>query len=154
MIQGAGRARLVLEAPEPFGILREVQRQHLDGYVAHQPRIVRAVYLAHAATADALYDLEGAQLVTRLQRGLVRRGGRRMLQERFIGSGGAEQRLNLGAQLLICSTGVVEEGGPLAGGLRLHGFEQLIDLLPQFRFHHERSFSNSRLSQAFARPQS
>src|SRR5690349_23305022 len=40
-----------LKSREPFRIVRDCQRQHLDGHVALQLRIARAPHLAHAPGA-------------------------------------------------------------------------------------------------------
>ena len=45
------RTRLALESRDPFGIGRHGLRQNLDGHVAAQGRVVRAIHLAHATGA-------------------------------------------------------------------------------------------------------
>ena len=44
--------RFALEAGAPLRVVRERRRQDLDGDVAAQPRVFRAIHLAHAAGAD------------------------------------------------------------------------------------------------------
>ena len=55
--QRGDRARLGLEPPPHLGIGRDVRRHHLDGDVAIEPRVARAIHLAHAAGADGFEDL-------------------------------------------------------------------------------------------------
>ena len=43
---------LQLEAPQPIGVGGERRRQNLDGHVPLQPRVLRAIHLAHAARAE------------------------------------------------------------------------------------------------------
>ena len=47
-----GGARFLLEAPQPLGIVRDGGRQDLDRHVAPEPRVPRAIDLAHPALAD------------------------------------------------------------------------------------------------------
>ena len=51
------RARLGLEPPPHLGIGGDVRRHDFDGDVAVEPRIARAIHLAHAAGSDGLDDL-------------------------------------------------------------------------------------------------
>ncbi len=51
------RLRLAFEARAPFGIAGEACGQDLDGDVTVEPRVVRAVDLAHPAGADGGDDL-------------------------------------------------------------------------------------------------
>jgi len=44
--------RLAFEAREPIGILRKRVRQNFDRHIAPEPRVARAIDLAHAARAD------------------------------------------------------------------------------------------------------
>ena len=62
VIQDAGGPRLLLEAAQASGVLRERRRQHLDRDLAAEPRILRAVDLAHAPGADRVEDLVGPEL--------------------------------------------------------------------------------------------
>ena len=48
MVQGGERLRLAREPREPLGIAREELGQHLDGDVAIELRVARAIHLAHA----------------------------------------------------------------------------------------------------------
>ena len=52
MIQRGGRARLGLEPAQALGIVGDVRRQDLDGDVAPEPAVVRAVHLTHPARAE------------------------------------------------------------------------------------------------------
>src|SRR5262249_1443630 len=57
-------------AREPFAelrIVRELGRQDLDGDEASQPRVARAVHLAHPAGAERLFDLVGTEHRSRSQ---------------------------------------------------------------------------------------
>ena len=51
MIQRGQHLRFALESREPVGISRERLGQDLDRDVAIQPRVARAIDLAHAARA-------------------------------------------------------------------------------------------------------
>ena len=61
MIQAGGRARFLLEAPPPFGVRREVGRQHLQRDIAAQPAVVRAVDLAHPARGNRRNDVVASE---------------------------------------------------------------------------------------------
>ena len=52
MVEHAGRARFLLEPAQRVGVGGEIAREHFDGHVALQARVLRAVHLAHAARAD------------------------------------------------------------------------------------------------------
>ena len=65
VIQRRQRARLALEARQPIRIGREQIGQHLDGDVALEPGVARAIHLAHSAGADRRDDLVDADAVTR-----------------------------------------------------------------------------------------
>ena len=54
--QRAGSPRLLFEAPEPFGIVRERRGQDLDRDVTAEPWIVRTVDRTHPAGADRADD--------------------------------------------------------------------------------------------------
>ena len=56
MIQRGEHLRFALEPREAIGIVREGLGQHLDRDVAIQPRIARAIDLAHAARAEQRQD--------------------------------------------------------------------------------------------------
>ena len=61
MVQRRGRAGLLLESMEAIGVGRERDRQDLDRHVTTQPRIARAVDVAHAARANERDDFIGAE---------------------------------------------------------------------------------------------
>ena len=55
------------EASHSRGILREDFGQNLDGYLALQPGVSRAVHFAHSSGVNRRKDLVGAKLVARSQ---------------------------------------------------------------------------------------
>ena len=61
MIERAGGAGLLLESPEPVGVFGELFRQHFDGDVTPQPRVVRSINFSHAARAERGRDLIHAE---------------------------------------------------------------------------------------------
>ena len=61
MIQRRRAPRLAFEAREAIGIGREELGQHLDRDVASEPRIARAIDLAHPACAERAGDLVRAE---------------------------------------------------------------------------------------------
>jgi hypothetical protein len=64
MIQGGQRPRLALEAGETLDIHRERAGENLQRHVAPEPRIPRAIHLAHSAGADRGDDLVRAETGT------------------------------------------------------------------------------------------
>ena len=52
MLEGRDSSRFAFEAHLQIRIRRELRGQDLDSDVAIQPRIARAIHLAHAASAD------------------------------------------------------------------------------------------------------
>ena len=63
MIQRGQHLRFALEARHVLLVIREGRGQHLDGDVAIELGVVRAVHLAHAAGAEGCHDLVGPELV-------------------------------------------------------------------------------------------
>ncbi len=61
MIEEPGGAGLLLEAAQARRVLGEVGGEDLDGDLAPQPRILRAVDLAHPTGAERRDDLVGAK---------------------------------------------------------------------------------------------
>src|SRR5262245_58807206 len=61
MIEPRNYARLALEPGARLRALGQVRGQHLDGYVAPQPRVPRAIDLAHPSRAKRSDDFIGAQ---------------------------------------------------------------------------------------------
>ena len=57
MVERRQRARLAVEHRKPKGIGGKRQWQNLDRDVAVQPRVMRAIDLAHAADAEDTDDL-------------------------------------------------------------------------------------------------
>jgi hypothetical protein len=49
MVQRRNRARFLFETPQPVGIMSQSFRQHFDCDISPEPRVARAVHLAHAA---------------------------------------------------------------------------------------------------------
>ncbi len=68
VVQDSGRARLLLEPAEPVRVVREGRGQHLDGHVAPEPRILRAIDLSHPARAERRNDFVGAEARTGRER--------------------------------------------------------------------------------------
>ena len=68
VIERRSELRLALEAREPLGIVRERVGQDLDRDVAAEPRVARAIDLAHAAGAESDKDLVDAEAKTASQR--------------------------------------------------------------------------------------
>ncbi len=64
MVQGAGRARLLLEASETIRIGGERGGQHLDRDLTSQAGVARSIDLAHAPRAERRQDLVRAELCT------------------------------------------------------------------------------------------
>ena len=61
MIQRGRGARFLLEAAQTIGVGGEGRGQHLDGDIAPEPRIARAIHLAHAPGSDEGDDLVRAE---------------------------------------------------------------------------------------------
>src|SRR5437867_1175086 len=61
MVERGGGPRFLLKAAEAIGIGRELRGQDLDGDIASEARIARAVDLAHAAGANGRDDLIRAE---------------------------------------------------------------------------------------------
>src|ERR1700684_1953749 len=62
MIQRRNRASLAVEAFFQLGLRGEMLRQDFDRYFAPQPRVTRAIYLAHAARAKKRLGFIWAEL--------------------------------------------------------------------------------------------
>jgi hypothetical protein len=81
VIQRREHARLALEARQPVTIAGDRGGQDLDCNLPLEPRVERAIHLAHAARAKGAADLIRAELLARTQHlrgaviavGLVRR---------------------------------------------------------------------------------
>ena len=54
--------RFLLEAAQPLGVARDARGQHLDRDLAPEPRVARAVDLAHGARAERALDLVRPEL--------------------------------------------------------------------------------------------
>ena len=64
MVQRGQDFGLASEPGEPFGIIGQGSRQHLDRDLAFQVRVRGAIDLAHAACAEQGDDLVGAEART------------------------------------------------------------------------------------------
>jgi hypothetical protein len=61
MIERRQQTRFTLEASEPVGVAREGIGEGFERDVAAEPRVARAVDLAHATGADLRDDFEGTE---------------------------------------------------------------------------------------------
>ena len=61
VVDGRQHPGLAFEARDAGGVLRELVRQHLDRHVAAELAVARAIDLAHAADAEQVGDLVGAE---------------------------------------------------------------------------------------------
>ena len=61
MIELRNNSRFTLETTEPLGVARKLFGKDLDGYVALQLQIARAIHLTHASGAQRSEDFECAQ---------------------------------------------------------------------------------------------
>jgi len=61
MVERRERTRLALESRQAFGVARDLLGQDLDRHVAPEPRIARAIDLAHPPRAQRRQDLVGAE---------------------------------------------------------------------------------------------
>ena len=59
VVQRRGRAGFLLESMEAIDVGRECAGQDLDRNVAPEPRIARAIDLAHAAGTECGHDRDG-----------------------------------------------------------------------------------------------
>ena len=88
-----------------------VRRQHLDGHVAPEMSVVRAVHFAHAATADGLDDGKASgHDVT----GLEPIGGQEnaAVEEVVRLPVGAKHALHLGGQARVGAAGLIDHAWP------------------------------------------
>ena len=65
--QRGHRARLALESLAQLGAAGHGLRQHLQGDVAPEPRVGRAVHLAHASRAEGRHDAVGSEAAAGLE---------------------------------------------------------------------------------------
>ena len=61
MIQGRKDSRLAFEACEALWIHREGFRQELDGDIAPESRVARAIHFAHPADTEQAHDFVRAE---------------------------------------------------------------------------------------------
>ena len=57
MVQRGDRARLTIEALAGLRVVRHMRRQHFDGHGAAEPRVARAVNLAHSPGTNPSAEL-------------------------------------------------------------------------------------------------
>src|SRR5947207_14647651 len=76
MVQGGEDLRLALEAGQTFGVGRKDLRQDLEGHIAVQFRITRAIHLAHATAPEGADDFIRAELRPGCKRHRHKRGSR------------------------------------------------------------------------------
>ena len=67
VVQRRRGARLLLEAAEPLGIGGERRREHLDRDLALEPRVARAIDLAHPPRPDRRKDLVRTPLLSDIE---------------------------------------------------------------------------------------
>ena len=105
MIERGEDARFATEARQSFGVLRQKRRQDLDGNVALQPGVARAIHLAHAAGPDVRINAVWSQLpadqVGHYRRRFEKRPGGCLLRQ---------QRRDLLSQFAVGAAGTVQEG--------------------------------------------
>ena len=119
--EGGEQVRFAREPRQPVGITRERRRQHLQGDVAIQFGVARAVHLAHRARAERSHDFVGTDAKTRAEDGVRRRVVRRRRLGKWIGEDGLvderqlieeagarcvsrQQRLDVATQRLVVSS--------------------------------------------------
>src|SRR5262245_9726682 len=74
VVEGGDDPRLPFEPPLSRGVVLQRRRQHLDGHLASQPFVARAIDLPHSPCADATLDDVRPEMPPRLQ-GRRYRGG-------------------------------------------------------------------------------
>ena len=62
MIERRGRTGFKQQPRAPPGVVGELPRKHLEGDIASELRIVRAIHFAHPARAEPRQNLVGSQL--------------------------------------------------------------------------------------------
>ena len=75
MIQPARGARLLFEPAPAHGVAGELRGKHLEGDVALQLRIARAIHLSHASCAKGAEDLETAESIPYRERHVTGKPG-------------------------------------------------------------------------------
>ena len=61
VVQRRGRARFLLEAFQPLGVGREGHRENLESELPTEPRVARAIDLAHPARSERSHDFVGSE---------------------------------------------------------------------------------------------
>ena len=64
MVEGREQLGLARKAGCALGIVHELVGQHLEGDVATESRVARAIHLAHAAGTEQRYDFVRAEAGT------------------------------------------------------------------------------------------
>jgi hypothetical protein len=145
--------RFARESRQSSGIERRTARHYLEGDVAIQLRVSRAVHLAHGARAEERDDVVGTQAKTSRECGAggghsgalapsceelgklaapVRAG--KLFEQTAVGSVRRQQRLDLAEQRPVAACLSLQEGMALAGWMvegglkqRLHTWPSLVD---------------------------
>ena len=71
VIERRGRARLLLEAGAPLGVLGKSRREDLDRHLAAETGIARLVDFSHASGAERSNDFVGSESRSRAQHSLA-----------------------------------------------------------------------------------
>jgi hypothetical protein len=137
VVQGREDPRLTLEAPDALRVGGKGGREHLDGDVAAEPRVARAIDFAHPADADALLQPIDPELVPGQERGRRRTGHRQRGcgEDSRSGRGRVEQRLHLLPQRLVARAGLRHERRTLIGPPCQGVVIQLLDPSPAGGIH-------------------
>ena len=145
MVERGQDARLALEARQAIGMRRERGRQELDGHVAPETGVARAIDFAHAACADPLVYAVDAKPPARQRDCLTPvddahcNGWSR--EEPLGGDGCVEQRLHFQAHGLVAGTRLFQKRCALRRRTRQRLVIQPFDLLPADRIHRGRRHS-------------
>ena len=144
--QRGEQSRFTLEPRQSCGIGREVRRQHLDRHITAKPVIVRAIHLAHAASADPDANLVGAdvlpdrkagRLSVRAAVGRIRQRVRGQLakrrgKKRLCSGIPIEERSRLTSQLLVRAAGLCQERVTFVGRPLQRSVAELLEPSPAF----------------------
>ena len=121
MVERGEQARLARESGEPIGVRGEPGRQQLERDVAAEPRVVRAVDLAHAAAAEQRLQVIDTDVPSDPGRfgsfGGRRPGCRRQcrLFEEARHRGLVEERLHVASKRLVARAGFRQKRGTFCG---------------------------------------
>ena len=172
VIERGEQLRFAREPRQAVRIEREPLGQHLQGDVAIQLRVARAIHLAHGARTKRGDDFVGTHSKTRgedcvRQRAVHRRrwGSERIGKHRLTGDGQPieeadvrgvrrQQRLDFTTQRLVVTSRSGQKGVALFGRPFHSGLKQRLHSRPSLVGHGRTSEPSSRLSHAFAVRQS